>query len=93
MCTLRFTRSSTHEVFNEPERAVVLDDGRIPGSRCGFEKALSYWLFSLVLALAGCSSEDHRWVDDEVTFDADGLTIHGTYRHQQGAGPGTCRRY
>ena len=43
---------------------------------------------SLVLALAGCSSEDHRWVDDEVTFDADGLTIHGTYRHQQGAGPG-----
>ena len=43
---------------------------------------------SLVLALAGCSSQDHRWVDDEVTFDADGLTIHGTYRHQQGAGPG-----
>lgn len=43
---------------------------------------------SLVLALAGCSSEDHRWVDDEITFDADGLTIHGTYRHQQGAGPG-----
>ncbi|PXX05155.1 hypothetical protein C8E89_11960 [Mycolicibacterium moriokaense] len=42
----------------------------------------------LVLALAGCSSQDHRWVDDEVTFDADGLTIHGTYRHQQGAGPG-----
>ena len=43
---------------------------------------------SLVLALAGCSSQEHRWVDDEVTFDADGLTIHGTYRHQQGAGPG-----
>jgi uncharacterized protein len=43
---------------------------------------------SLVLALAGCSSQDHRWVDDEVTFDADGLTIHGTYRHQQGAGHG-----
>ncbi len=42
----------------------------------------------LVLALAGCSSQEHRWVDDEVTFDADGLTIHGTYRHQQGAGPG-----
>jgi hypothetical protein len=42
---------------------------------------------SLVLALAGCSSDDHPWVDDEVTFDADGLTIHGTYRHQQGAGP------
>ena len=43
---------------------------------------------SLVLALSGCSTQDHRWVDDEVTFDADGLTIHGTYRHQQGAGPG-----
>lgn len=43
---------------------------------------------TLVLALASCSSEDHRWIDDEVTFDADGLTIHGTYRHQQGAGPG-----
>jgi alpha-beta hydrolase superfamily lysophospholipase len=43
---------------------------------------------SLVLTLAGCSSQDHRWVDDEVTFDADGLAIHGTYRHQQGAGPG-----
>ncbi|MDT5208089.1 MAG: uncharacterized protein QOF67_504 [Mycobacterium sp.] len=43
---------------------------------------------SLVLVLAGCSSQDHRWVDDEVSFDADGLTIHGTYRHQQGSGAG-----
>ena len=44
---------------------------------------------SLVLALAGCSSDDqHPWVDDDVSFVADGLTIHGTYRHQQGAGPG-----
>ena len=43
---------------------------------------------SLVLVLAGCSSEEHPWVDDEVTFEvADGLTIHGTYRHQQGSGP------
>jgi hypothetical protein len=43
---------------------------------------------SLVLALAGCSSDDHPWVDDDVTFEvADGLTIHGTYRHQQGGGP------
>jgi dienelactone hydrolase len=51
-------------------------------------KGVVVLVVSLVLALAGCSSEDHRWVDDEVTFDADGLTIHGTYRHQQGAGPG-----
>src|SRR6476619_6016775 len=44
---------------------------------------------SLALALAGCSSGDqHPWVDDDVSFDADGLTIHGTYRHQQGAGSG-----
>jgi pimeloyl-ACP methyl ester carboxylesterase len=44
---------------------------------------------SLVLAVAGCSSGDqHSWVDDEVSFDADGLTIHGTYRHQRDAGPG-----
>jgi len=51
-------------------------------------KGVVVLVVSLVLALAGCSSEDHRWVDVEVTFDADGLTIHGTYRHQQGAGPG-----
>jgi alpha-beta hydrolase superfamily lysophospholipase len=51
-------------------------------------KGVVVLIVSLVLALTGCSSEDHRWVDDEVTFDADGLTIHGTYRHQQGAGPG-----
>ena len=25
--------------------------------------------------------ETGGWVEDEVTFDADGLTIHGTYRH------------
>jgi dienelactone hydrolase len=43
---------------------------------------------SLVLALAGCSSNEHPWVDDDVSFDAGGLTIHGTYRHQQGAGAG-----
>ena len=42
---------------------------------------------------SGCSSESPKsappprqprpggWVEDEVTFDADGLTIHGTYRH------------
>jgi alpha-beta hydrolase superfamily lysophospholipase len=51
-------------------------------------KGLVVLAVSLVLALVGCSSHDHPWVDDEVTFDADGLTIHGTYRHQQGAGPG-----
>ena len=43
---------------------------------------------SLVLALAGCSSDEHPLVDDEVNFVADGLTIHGTYRHRHDAGPG-----
>lgn len=46
-----------------------------------------------VLALtlvAGCSSkgDSKAWVEDEVTFVADGLTIHGTYRHQRDAGSG-----
>ena len=51
-------------------------------------RGLALLAFSLVLALAGCSSdEQHPWVDDDVSFTADGLTIHGTYRHQQGAGP------
>jgi hypothetical protein len=45
----------------------------------------------LLLFSAGCSSHDkpqHQWVEDEVSFDADGLTIHGTYRHQKDAEPG-----
>lgn len=44
-----------------------------------------------VLLLASCSrtgSAERVWVDDEVTFDADGLTLHGTYRHLSGDGTG-----
>lgn len=46
----------------------------------------------LALALvAGCSSKgdsQKAWVEDQVTFVADGLTIYGTYRHQAGvSGP------
>ena len=44
------------------------------------------------LVLVGCGSGDkpsgdgpaaqqQGWVEDDVTFDADGLTVHGTYRH------------
>jgi uncharacterized protein len=48
--------------------------------------------FSLILALLpGCSSDEQKpqgWVDDEVSFIADGLTIHGAYRHERDAGPG-----
>lgn len=51
-------------------------------------KRLVVLAVSLVLALASCSDEPHPWVDDDVSFDADGLTVHGTYRHQQDAGPG-----
>lgn len=45
-----------------------------------------------VLLIAGCSSDQQPaasgWVDDEVTFTADGLTLHGTYRHRpDGTGP------
>jgi hypothetical protein len=39
--------------------------------------------------LAGCgrpAGTDRAWVDDEVTFDAGGLTLHGTYRHADDAG-------
>jgi hypothetical protein len=44
---------------------------------------------SLVLVLAGCSSteQQHPWVDDDVSFTADGLTLHGTYRHQKDSAP------
>ena len=40
-----------------------------------------------LMLVAGCSSNDEKsnaWVEDEVTFVADGLTVHGTYRHQHG---------
>ena len=39
----------------------------------------------------GCgrtSVADRVWVEDEVSFDAAGLTLHGTYRHLSGDGPG-----
>ena len=42
------------------------------------------WL--AVLAVAACgSSPGTDWVDDDVSFVADGLTIHGSYRHVPGA--------
>jgi uncharacterized protein len=48
-----------------------------------------------VAVLAGCSSGEQAqppqpkgWVDDDVSFVADGLTIHGSYRHDRDAPPG-----
>ena len=40
----------------------------------------------MLLWVAGCSSgateEQPKWTDEEVTFDAGGLTLHGTYRYR-----------
>ena len=42
------------------------------------------WL--AVLAVAACSSSPRAdWADEDVSFVADGLTIHGSYRHVPGA--------
>ena len=54
-------------------------------------KALAALWLSLLLVMTGCSSDENsqqQWVEDEVSFEADGLTIHGTYRHQKDAAPG-----
>lgn len=45
-------------------------------------------LVSAALVLTGCSDDEaaqparqQGWTDEDVSFDADGLTIHGSYRH------------
>lgn len=51
-------------------------------------KAIAGVFLSLTLLLVACGSDEPpRWVDEEVTFTADGLDIHGTYRHQRDAAP------
>ncbi len=49
-------------------------------------KALAAVVLSLILLVTGCSSDspsaESTWTDEDVTFDADGLTLHGTYRHR-----------
>ena len=48
------------------------------------------WLSVALLLLTGCSSDEQQpagWVDDDVSFVADGLTIYGTYRHRPDGGP------
>jgi uncharacterized protein len=52
-------------------------------------KRLAAVAFSIMVALVGCSSDDDvAWVDEDVSFTADGLTIHGTYRHRLDSPPG-----
>ncbi|MDT5316050.1 MAG: uncharacterized protein QOE74_5070 [Mycobacterium sp.] len=55
------------------------------------------WLIAAALVAAGCSSGGGNgsappprqgWVEDDVSFTADGLTIYGTYRHEMNAAPG-----
>lgn len=52
-------------------------------------KILTAAVFSLLLLLAGCSGSSQQaapdasaWTDEDVTFTADGLTLHGTYRYR-----------
>ena len=45
----------------------------------------------ILVALAGCSRDsgvERIWLEKDVTFDANGLTVHGTYRHLAGDGVG-----
>lgn len=55
-------------------------------------KRIAAALFS-VLVLAGCGSQQAdeptqpAWADSDVSFEADGLTIHGSYRHDGQPGP------
>jgi uncharacterized protein len=53
-------------------------------------RVLAALTLSLLLLVAGCSSDDdakqQKWVEDDVSFTAaDGLKIYGTYRHQTNA--------
>ena len=62
--------------------------------RIGRSAAVIRRLVSAVMAVAllvSCArheSAQRVWTDDEVTFEADGLTLHGTYRHLSGDGSG-----
>ncbi|WP_299561482.1 hypothetical protein [uncultured Mycolicibacterium sp.] len=51
-------------------------------------KRLAAVVVSLTVGLAGCGSRDaaDSWTDREVSFEADGLTIHGSYRYDDAAG-------
>ena len=52
-------------------------------------KAIAGILLSLVLTLTACGSDEQpRWVEEDVSFTANGLTIHGTYRHERDADAG-----
>ncbi|MGE0220955.1 hypothetical protein [Mycolicibacterium sp.] len=58
-------------------------------------KKLAALALCLTMLVAACSKDeqgrpDHmpEWMEQDVTFEADGLTLHGTYRHRPGDTPG-----
>lgn len=54
-----------------------------------FTRSVVALVFSGLLVLMACSSDQQtRWVDEEVVFTADGLTLHGSYRHWSADAPG-----
>lgn len=50
-------------------------------------KAVLGLLLSLLVATACSSEAGTRWTDSEVSFSDGGLTIHGTYRHEEDGAP------
>lgn len=45
---------------------------------------LVLWLSVLVASCSSDTQHERTWVDEDVTFESDGLTLHGTYRHRPG---------
>lgn len=46
--------------------------------------ALAVLALTLIVGCSSNTDSERGWVDDDVTFVADGLTLYGTYRHQRG---------
>jgi hypothetical protein len=49
--------------------------------------AIAFLVAAMITGCSGRNSAPRPWVDDEVSFSADGLTLYGTYRHRQGDEP------
>ncbi|WP_234788859.1 hypothetical protein [Mycolicibacterium iranicum] len=50
-------------------------------------KSIAAVVLSVLLLVTGCSSDQgsdaaSNWTDEDVTFESDGLTMHGTYRYR-----------
>lgn len=52
-------------------------------------KTIAVLLISALIPLTACARDEQaQWVDEDVTFTADGLTLHGSYRHSSAETPG-----